>query len=153
MEEENNSVFYTVRVAVRQEKVVLLILEQKVKSSGLNVYSLLFNHKIPGYIFIEVDSEDTALKLISGVKHVKGLINKPISFEEIKNMLEKKEKKVNIEVGDIIEIISGPFKGEKAKVTQVNDLKDMYTVVPIEVAIPIPVNLQGKNIRLLEKHG
>ncbi len=145
-------VFYAVRVAVRQEKVVALMLEQKAKVQDLNVYSIVFNDKVAGYLIIEVDNENTALKLINGVKHIKGLINKPISFEEVSKMITvKKEVKADIEVGDIVEIISGPFKGERAKVTSVDKTKDYYTVLPIEVAISIPVNLQGKNIRLVKK--
>ena len=63
----------------------------------------------------------------------------------------EKEQKEEINVGDIVEIISGPFKGEKAKVTAVNHEKGVYTVLPIEVAIAIPVNLQGRMLRLVKK--
>ncbi len=151
-DEKNGNVFYAVRVATKQEKIVAMILGKKAKTMGLNVYSIFFNENVKGYIFIEVDDENTALKLISNTKHVKSLINQPLSFDEIKKMLEQKEEeKEAIEINDIVEIISGPFKGERARVTNIDRVKNVYTVIPLEAAMAIPVNIEGSKIKLVEK--
>ncbi len=140
--------FYIVRVAAKQEKVVGLMLEEKAKVKSIPVYSILFNDRVKGYIFVEADDDNAVAMLINGVKHVKGLLKKPISFEEIQKMVViEKPKKVEINIGDIVEIVSGPFKNEEAKVIAVDAAKDEYTVVPMEAVIAIPVKLSGKNIR------
>lgn len=145
--------FFIVRIAVKQEKITAMMLSQKVRATKAKVYSIFFKEDIRGYLVIEADDDNAVAKLIDGVKHVKGMIKgAPLTFEDVKKMMEKKaEVAVAIEPGDIVEIISGPFKGEKAKVNAVDLVKNIYTVVPIEAAISIPVNITGKNIRLKMK--
>ncbi len=146
--------FYVVRVASKQERVVSLILEKKARNEGLKVYSIFVPENVKGYIFVEVDEESTALSLINGVKYVKGLLKSVISFEEVKNMLtikEAEEEKINI--GDIVEITTGPFKGENAKVTQIDEIKREYVVLPLDVAISLPIKLKASSLKLVKKQG
>ncbi|HEX2065409.1 MAG TPA: transcription elongation factor Spt5, partial [Candidatus Thermoplasmatota archaeon] len=53
--------------------------------------------------------------------------------------------------GDIVELVSGPFRGEKAKVTRVDDTKEEITVELIESMVPIPITVKGEHVRVLEK--
>ena len=144
--------FYAARVATKQEKIVALMLEQKAKTNGIAVYSILFNENVKGYIFVETEDENAAYTLLSGVKHVKGMLPKELSFEDVKGMLKfEKPKEAEIGVGDIVEIVSGPFKGEEARVVSLDKNKDEYTILPLEAVISIPVKLKGKNLRLKRK--
>jgi transcriptional antiterminator NusG len=145
--------FFIVRIAVKQEKITAMMLSQKVRATKARIYSIFFREDVRGYLVMEADDDNAVAKLIDGVKHVKGMIKgAPLLFEDVKKMMEKKEEiAVAIEAGDIVEIVSGPFKGEKAKVNAVDGGKNVYTVVPIEAAISIPVNISGKNIRLKMK--
>ena len=144
--------FYIVRVATKQEKVVSLMLGEKARVKGLDIDSILFNDKVKGYLFVETSDENALAMLINGVKHVKGVLSKPISFEEIQKMVKvEKPQKVEINVGDVVEIISGPFKSEEAKVIAVDENKDEYTVIPLEAVIAIPVRLTGKSLKLKKK--
>lgn len=142
-------VFYAARVATKQEKVVSLMLEQKAKANDIPVYAILFNDSVKGYIFLEVEDENAAYTLVSGVKHVKGLLPKPMKIEDLQGMIKfEKPKKAEMNVGDIVEIVSGPFKGEEAKVISLDRNKDEYTVLPLEAVVAIPVKLKGKNLKL-----
>ena len=49
------------------------------------------------------------------------------------------------------EIISGPFKGEKARVRRIDESKEEVTVELIEAMIPIPITVRGDHVRVLEK--
>ncbi|RME17933.1 MAG: transcription elongation factor Spt5 [Bdellovibrio sp.] len=145
-------VFYTARVATKQEKIVAMMLEQKAKVNDIPVFAILYNENVKGYIFIETDNENAAYSLVNGVKHVKGLLPKPLSFEDIAGMVKfEKPKKAEINIGDIVEIVSGPFKGETAKVVSLDKNKDEYTILPLEAVIAIPVRLKGKNLKLSKK--
>ena len=53
--------------------------------------------------------------------------------------------------GNIIEIISGPFKGEKARVQRIDESKEEVTVELIEAMVPIPITVRGDHVRVLEK--
>jgi len=45
--------------------------------------------------------------------------------------------------GDIVELIAGPFKGEKARVQRIDEGKDQVTVELYEATVPIPVTVRG----------
>jgi transcriptional antiterminator NusG len=51
--------------------------------------------------------------------------------------------------GDLIEITSGPFKGERAKVVRIDKEKEEVTVELVEVAVPIPVTIKMGTIKAL----
>ncbi len=145
---------YIVRVASKQERVVAMMLERKAKTDNLNVYSIFIPESIKGYIFVEVDEENTILNLINGVKYVKGILKSVVDLEEIKNMVKVEEKpEEKISIGDVVEITSGPFKGENAKVTQIDEAKKEYVVLPLEVAISLPIKLKSSHLKLVKKAG
>ena len=51
----------------------------------------------------------------------------------------------------IVELISGPFKGEKAKVVRIDESREDVVLELIEAAVPIPVTVKGDQIRLIQK--
>lgn len=149
--EEDEFKFFVVRVAVKQEKVVALMLANKAERLSLPVKSVLFDGKVKGYLIVEAKDEDTVLKLISNMKHVKGMLSQPISKEEVLSLIEKKEEVVEIKVGDLVEIVSGAFKGERAKVTAVDEEKNSYTVVPLDAPVPIPIKVKREHLKVVKE--
>jgi Transcription antiterminator len=89
--------------------------------------------------------------LVFKERNVKGYIPKPLSDEEIDRILKEKIKKIEIEKDDIVELISGPFKGYKGRVIRVDKEKDEITVELMEIAVPIPVNAPLESVRLERK--
>jgi transcriptional antiterminator NusG len=83
--------------------------------------------------------------------HVKGMLPKPLTQEELDKMLEVKQHIQEIAPNDIVEFLSGPFKGYKAKVMKVDSAKDEITVELIDVAVPIPVTTKSNIARIVEK--
>ncbi len=69
----------------------------------------------------------------------------------IAHFLEPKTLVAGIAVGDIVEIISGPFKGEKARVQQIDESKEEITVELFEAMVSIPVTIRGDSVRVLER--
>ena len=55
------------------------------------------------------------------------------------------------EEGNIVEVISGPFKGEKARVQRIDQAKEEVTVELFEAMVPIPITVRGDHVRVLEK--
>ena len=64
-------------------------------------------------------------------------------------------RKINqaVKRGDLIELIAGPFKSEKAKVANIDKDKNEITVELIDAAVPIPVIVKGDDIRILKREG
>jgi transcriptional antiterminator NusG len=145
---------YTIRVTSGQEKILSEILMKKSRAEKLNVYSIVHVENVKGYLFVEASDENTLVKLIQKVKHVKGFLKRPITLAEIENLVKAtKQPALAIEQGDTIEMTSGPFKGERAKVLKIDEAKDEITVELIEVAVPIPVTVKSKMVKLFQKAG
>ena len=53
--------------------------------------------------------------------------------------------------GDVVELVAGPFKGEKARVQNIDEAKEEITVELFEAMVPIPVTVRGDHVRVLEK--
>jgi transcriptional antiterminator NusG len=58
---------------------------------------------------------------------------------------------VDLKTGDMVEIIGGPFKGEKGKVTRYDKVKRELTMEPTETPVPIPITVSVEFIKVLQK--
>ncbi|QQG39386.1 MAG: transcription elongation factor Spt5 [Candidatus Aenigmatarchaeota archaeon] len=141
----------TIRTTIGRENVVMSEIEERVRSKGYKVRALLHPEKLRGYVIIEGEEDDIKLA-VSGLRHVNGLIQKPVTLEQIKHFIEeKKGAAIELVRGDIVEIVGGPFKHEKGKITKVDESKNEVTVELLEAAVPIPVTITADSVRLLEK--
>ena len=50
-----------------------------------------------------------------------------------------------------MELVNGPFKGEKARVQNIDEGKEEITVELIEAMVPIPVTVKGDSVRVIDK--
>ncbi len=145
---------YTIRVTSGQEKIIAEILMKKSRAEKLDVFSIVHIDNVKGYLFIESNDENTLVKLIQKVKHVKGFLKRSVTVQEIEKLVKaEKQPALIIEQGDIVEMSSGPFKGERAKVLKLDEAKDEITVELMEVAVPIPVTVKSKMVKLFQKAG
>jgi len=142
---------YALRTLVGQEKNVARLLSRNVKNSDIEVTSILVPDNLRGYILVEsagkIDMQNPAFK----VPNLRGSVEGEISFEEIKGFLNPEPIIASIKKGSIVELITGPFKGERAKVVRIDEPKEEVVLELIEAAIPIPVTVKGDQIRLIQK--
>jgi len=130
------------------------------------VLSVLCPAKIRGYFFVEsrMHLGEALSDLLKGVTHSKGLIREgrrvernaiPVyntaTLEEISAFLTPMPVVSGIAEGDIVELVAGPFKGEKARVQLIDDQKEEITVELLEAVVPIPVTVRGDHVRVLDK--
>ncbi len=142
---------FTIRTTVGQERVVIDILYHKTKEEGLSVYSLVEMADLKGYILIEADSEKTVELLIHNVPHIKGgqMVAGNINIQEIAGILESRPLMSSIKPGQTVEIILGPFKGSRAKVTRVNVAKEEVVIELFDATVKVPITMKAENIKLL----
>lgn len=141
-----------VKTSLGHEKTVADALGSRARIKKAPIYAILSPAKIRGYIFMEGTYITEKLKeLIAGVQYAKGIVEGTTTFEEIKHFLTPKPLVSGIMEGDIVEIISGPFKGEKARVQHVDEAKEEITVELFEAMVSIPVTIKGDHVRVIEK--
>ena len=66
-------------------------------------------------------------------------------------MIEPKASEINIEKNDIVEIISEPFKNEKAKVVRLDKSNGEAVVSLLGAAVPIRVTVNLDNLRVIRR--
>lgn len=140
----------TIRTTTGRENVVIDTIVTRVKNKGVPIKSLFYPEEIRGYIFIEGEVNDIE-ESVRGMPHVRGVIGKDVPMEQLERFLVPEKREIKIELGDVVEIIGGPFKGERGKVTRVDDAKSEITVEFLEAAIPIPVTISVNSVRIHEK--
>ena len=140
----------TIRITTGRENVVIESLTSRIKNANLPIKSIIHPEELRGYIFIEGESEDIEAA-IKNVPHIRGLINKPVPLNQVERFLVPEKNEIKFEIGDVIEIVSAQFKGEKGKITRVDDTKNMITVEFLEAAIPIPVTIPMNSVRMDKK--
>ena len=145
---------FALKTALGHEKTVAENLGQKAKRKHAHITSIIAPMKLRGYVLIEGEKNTKAIEeLIKGVQYVHGIVggDKDISINEIEHYLAPKPIVADITEGDIVEIISGPFKGEKARVKQIDASKEEITVELFEAMVSIPVTIKGDSVRVIEK--
>ncbi len=143
---------FALRVTSGQENVIAEMIYNKVRKKPAEIYSISVFDGLKGYIFIESDDVNTIRSVVRGLSHIKGVLDKPVNLDEIKNMISAAKSPIaKISKRDIVEIVSGPFKGEKAVVKRIDEAKDEITVELIEAAVPIPITIKVDDVRLFQK--
>jgi len=107
---------FGLRTAANREDQVVDYLISKLQRNPQGILAVIRPHGMRGYIFVEATSKLDAEAALQGVPYARGLLPHEIPYPEIEHMLEQVKVEMNIKRSDIVEIISGPFKRENAKV-------------------------------------
>lgn len=117
------------------------------------IFSLLVPSALRGYVFAEGMSSEGVREMLKGIRKARGLVEGETTLKEVEPLLVPKVTVEGFVEGAIVELISGPFKGEKARVKKIDQAKEEITVELIEAVVPIPVTVRGDHVRMLEKGG
>jgi len=146
-----DEVIYALRVTANREDQVMDFVTSNAKRKKLEVYSVVRPHGMRGYIFVEAASRADAEQATFNVPYARGVLPKPIEYREIEHMLEQVKKEVNIQKNDIVEVISGPFKRENAKITRIDKQKEEVVVELLEAAVPIPITVKMDSVKVIRR--
>lgn len=141
---------YTIKTVVGRENVVTDAIASKAISENLDIKAIVHPEEIKGYLFIEGNIDDIE-KAVKSLPHSRGLIKKPIEIKDVERFLQPREAEIELDVGDLVEIIGGPFKGEKGKITRYDKIKREITMEPIETPVPIPITVSVEFVKVLKK--
>jgi transcriptional antiterminator NusG len=146
-----SSRFFIVRTTARQELNAALLIEARTKNVSDGLYSIVIPPDIKGYIILEVKGLHIIYNLIKDIKHVKGRATGSISIEELEKLIITKPVITELKPGDLVEIISGPFKGLKATVVSVNLQRNEVTLNMLESSYKLEATVPGDYVRPVKK--
>jgi len=144
---------YVVKTTANQERSVANILAQLAHRDHYDIRAILVPDELRGYILVESGDRDELAQAVQMVQHARSLVQGESNIEEVEHFLTPKPTVTGISVDSIVELISGPFKGEKARVKRVDEAHEEITVELFEAMVPIPVTVRGDHVRVLKREG
>lgn len=148
---EPQSTIFALRTTANREEQVLGFVASNAHKKKLNVYSIIRPHGMRGYIFVEAATLSDAEQSAYNIPYARGILRNPVNYAEIEHMLEEGKKEVNIQKNDIAEIISGPFKREKAKIVRIDKAKEEVVVELLEAVVPIPITVKIDAVKVIRR--
>lgn len=144
--------YYIVRTASgREDKVLDAAKKLLSKKENHGIYALFRPETVKGYVFAEVENLTKLLDIVRELPNNKGVIRTPVNFDELEKYFEKEGEQILVNERDIVEIIAGPFKGDRAKVVRIVPGKDEVIIEPLNMAVPIPITLSLDDIRVIDQ--
>ena len=144
---------FVLKTTANREDQVMDFLVNNAEKKKLEVYAVIRPHGLRGYIIVEASKLEEAELAAQGIPYAKKVLPSPIKYSEIENMLEQVKVQMNIQKNDIVEIITGPFKREKAKVKKIDELKDEVVVELLEATVPIPITVKMDSVKVSRREG
>ncbi len=147
-EEDTDSKFFVVRVSGGQESLIASTLYSRLSSKKIEgIYSILFLDNFKGYVIVEALDSNIAYEALHGIRHIRGQIRGELPYKDLEGYLVKKPVVTELIIDDTVEIIAGPFKSMKAKITRVDYEKQEATVVLLDSPYQIPVTVDANYLK------
>ena len=150
MSKEDETIFALRTTANREDQVMDFVTSNAIKKK-IEVYSVVRPHGMRGYIFVEAATKADADQAAFNIPYARGILPQPVKYSEIEHMLEQVKHEMNIQKNDIVEVISGPFKRENAKVTRIDKSKEEVVVELLEAAVPIPITVKMDAVKVIRR--
>ncbi|MFP3157156.1 MAG: transcription elongation factor Spt5 [Caldivirga sp.] len=145
--------FIGIRVVSGQEYNVAAIIRtrlelmDKEKKKYYKVASIVVPPNIQGQVYLETQHSYVAVDLSAGIKQYRGLMMGKALLSELMKMIKRE---VKVQVNDVVEIITEPFRGFKARVIDVDERNNTVKLLLFDTATNIPVTLPIKSVRVIE---
>jgi len=118
---------------------VLVPVEQKISMKG-GKKKIVKRKVFPGYVLIEMILDEQSYFVVRNTPGVTGFVGSggnpvPLSDEEVKSILqqigleEKKQIKIDLEVGEAVRVVDGPFEGFVGVVKEVSSERGKVKVL------------------------
>jgi transcriptional antiterminator NusG len=143
----SDSKFYAIRITGGQENIVANVIQNKINSKKIGLFSVLILEHFKGYVIVEAPDSNIAYEALYGIRHVRGQIRGDLPFSDIEKYLIKKPVVTELNIDDIVEVIAGPFKSMKAKITRVDYEKQEVTVLLLDSPYQIPVTVDANYLK------
>lgn len=143
--------FFLVRTSIGQEMSSALVIKNRCEVENLPVHSVVVLPGLKGYIYIEADSPFPVEEAIRDIKHVKRRVQGSLSISDLKKYFEEKPVAVEVKVGDMVEIVGGLLKKNRARVIEVNPERNEVTVELDGAVTPFPITIKMDSVRVVEE--
>ena len=142
---------FSIKTQVGKEQNTADLLNSRSKRSSLDITSILVTPELRGYIFVEGYDKEQLKDVIKTISYARTVLDGDIPITQIEHFLVPTSAVAKIAEGDVVEMVAGPFRGETAKVTHIDDAKEEITVELFESVVPIPITVRGEQVRVVKR--
>jgi len=142
---------FAVRTTAGQEKNVADMIASKVETNKLPIKAVFVPEMLKGYVFVESEGPHFVEQAIAGIKHVRSRVPGLVSFSEVERYIVVKPVIEELNIDDLVEVVGGPFKGMRAKITRIDKTKAEVTLELLEATFTLPITVHADYVRLVEK--
>jgi transcriptional antiterminator NusG len=135
--EEPTTIIFAVRTTVGQERNVSNLITGRAEANKIPLRSILVPETLKGYIFIEANGPHIVEEAIMGIKHVRSRVPGVVSFAEVEKYVIVRPIIEELDINDVVEVTGGPFKGMKAKITEIDRTKEEVTIELLEATFTL----------------
>lgn len=131
-EEVDEFQIYVVKVPAGREVQLIFLIKWRAEVLGLPVVAAFSSKSQDGVVFVEAPDYDTVVRAVRNFRHAV-VLPEPLALDNVEQYLREfkvkyereivKEEKPELYPGMIVEIISGPFKGRKARIVSLTKKK------------------------------
>ncbi len=148
---EEKTKIFTIKTQVGKEQNTADLINSRASKSKIKIPSILVTPELRGYIFLESYDIERIREMIKTVSYARNMLEGDIPIEQIEHFLVPASAVAKITEGDVVEMVTGPFRGETAKVTHIDDTKEEITVELFESVVPIPITVRGEQVRVIKR--
>ncbi|QSG03788.1 transcription elongation factor Spt5 [Natranaeroarchaeum sulfidigenes] len=138
---------YAVKTTASQERTVADMIMTREED---DIHAALAPDSLTSYVMVEAEDDAILSRVLEEIPHARSIVPGESGISEVEHFLSPTPDVEGIAEGDIVELVAGPFKGEKAQVQRIDEGKDQVTVELYEATVPIPVTVRGDQIRVLD---
>lgn len=142
---------FAVRTTAGQERNVANLIAIRIESNKLPIKAILVPEMLKGYIFVEAEGPHFVEDAIAGIKHVRSRVPGIVSFSEVERYIVVKPVIEELDVDDVVEIVGGPFKGMRAKITRIDKTKSEVILELLEATFTLPITVHADYVKVVEK--
>lgn len=142
---------FAVRTTAGQEKNVAEMIALRVRTTKLPIKSVLVPEMMKGYVFVESEGPHFVEQAIAGVKHVRSRVPGLVTFSEVERYVVTRPVIEELNPEDVVEVVGGPFKGMRAKITRIDKTKEEVTLELLEATFTLPITVHADYVRLVER--
>jgi len=134
-----------------QERTVATFVASRALQKNKQIYSILALDTWKGYVLFEAPNSQVVDESIQGFKHVRSKIPGMMQYQDIEKFLVTKSMMAELNENDIVEIVAGPFKSMRAKISRVEQAKQEITVVLLDTPYQLPVTVDAAYLKLVSR--
>lgn len=142
---------FAIRTTAGQERNVANLITIRVRAAKLPIKAILVPEMLKGYIFVEAEGPHFVEDAIAGIKHVRSRVPGIVNFSEVERYIVIRPVIEELNVDDVVEVVSGPFKSMRAKITRIDKTKSEVVLELLEATFTLPITVHAEYVKIVQK--